>query len=130
MSMIERSQIFIGGGWIASSGTDAITVINPATEEPLATVPRGSAEDVDRAARAAADAFPRWSQSSLQERVAVFEKLARLTEARSDEITRTIVSEVGQPVTTAAISQTAGAVEELDLIAKGPNEIGWAGRIG
>jgi aldehyde dehydrogenase (NAD+) len=130
MSLIERSQIFVGGKWVASTATDAITVVNPATEQPFATVPRGSAEDVDRAARAAADAFPQWSQSSLRERVAVFEKLARLTEARSAEITRTIVSEVGQPVTTAAISQTAGAVEELDLITECLDEICWAEQIG
>lgn len=128
--MIERTQIFIGGKWVASSGTDVITVINPATEEPLATIPRGSAEDVDRAAQAAAAAFPRWSQSSLPERIAVFQKLACLTEARSAEITRTIVSEVGQPATMAAVSQTAGAEEELDLIAECLSEVRWAEQVG
>ncbi|OGA37675.1 MAG: hypothetical protein A3G24_08905 [Betaproteobacteria bacterium RIFCSPLOWO2_12_FULL_62_13] len=85
--VIKRNQIFIDGKWVNSSGCDVITVINPATEEPIATVPRGSAEDVDRAAQAAADAFASWSQSSVQERVEVFAKLARLTEARSEELT-------------------------------------------
>ena len=58
IAMIEHKQIFIDGKWVDSSGTDVLTVINPVTEEPIATVPRGSAEDVDRAAQAAAKAFP------------------------------------------------------------------------
>ncbi len=36
--VIERNQIFVNGKWLESSGTDVITVINPATEEPVATV--------------------------------------------------------------------------------------------
>ena len=50
-------------------------------------------------------------------RARMFARLARLVEVRSAEITRIIVSEVGQPVSSAAKSQTAGAVEELDIIA-------------
>jgi aldehyde dehydrogenase (NAD+) len=126
IQMIERNEIFVGGQWVRSTGNDVITIINPATEAPLATIPRGSAEDVDRAARAAAAVFAEWSQTPIAERSAIFHRLARLTESRADEITRTIVSEVGQPITTAVKSQTAGAVEELDLIAECLPEIAWA----
>jgi len=128
--MIERNQIFINGKWADSSGRDVITVINPATEEPIATVPRGTAEDADRAAQAAAEAFAGWSQSSAHERVEVFTKLARLTEARSQEITRTIVSEVGQPAAMAARTQTAGAAEELRIIAESLRDISWTEQAG
>jgi aldehyde dehydrogenase (NAD+) len=124
--MIECGQIFIDGKWVDSSGTDVITVINPATEEAFATVPRGSADDVERAAKAAAAAFEHWSQSPLEQRVELFQNLARLTETRAAEITRTIVSEVGQAASMAAISQTAGGVEELSLIAECLREITWA----
>jgi len=128
--MIHHKQTFVDGKWIDSSGRDVLTVINAATEEPVATVPRGSAEDVDCAAQAAAKAFPSWSQSSLDERIDIFTKLARLTEARSDEITRTIVTELGYPITFATKSQTAGAVEELDIIAETLREISWTERVG
>ena len=124
--LIERSEIFVGGRWVRSAGNDVITVINPATEAPIATIPRGVAEDVDRAARAAAAAFAAWSQTPVAERAAIFGRLARLTESRTDEITRTIVSEVGQPISSAVNSQTAGAVDELDLIAECLPEIAWA----
>src|SRR3989442_8268115 len=107
--MIEHKQIFIDGKWVDSTRLDVLTVINPATEEAIATVPRGSAEDVDKAAQAAAKAFASWSQSSVEKRVEVFRKLARLTEARSQDITRTIVSELGYPITLATKAQTAGA---------------------
>lgn len=129
-SLIERNEIFVGGRWVRSSGNGRLTVINPATEEPLATIPRGSAEDVDHAARAAASAFPVWSRSTIEERAAFFTRLARLTEARAQEITRTIVAEVGQPISTAVRSQTAGAVEELDLMAECLAEITWAEPVG
>jgi acyl-CoA reductase-like NAD-dependent aldehyde dehydrogenase len=130
MRMIEHTKIFVDGRWIDSSGRDVLTVVNAATEERIATVPRGSAEDVDRAAQAAAKAFPSWSQSPLEKRIEVFAKLARLTEAGSQEITRTIVSELGYPITLATKSQTAGAVEELEVIAETLREIAWEEKIG
>jgi acyl-CoA reductase-like NAD-dependent aldehyde dehydrogenase len=128
--MIERKQIFIDGRWIDSTGSEVLTVINPYTEEPIATVPRGTAEDVDRAARAAAKAFDSWSRSPVEQRIELFRKLARLTEARADELTRTVVSELGYPATWAAKSQTIGAVEELDIIAECLGEIEWVEQIG
>jgi aldehyde dehydrogenase (NAD+) len=128
--LIERNKIFVGGQWVDSAGNDVITVINPATESPIATIPRGTSEDVDRAARAAANAFTSWSQTTVAERSAIFSRLARLTEARADEITRTIVSEVGHPIAHALKSQTTGAVEELDLIASCLPEIAWAEQAG
>ena len=128
--MIQHNQVFIDGKWVDSSGTDVLTVINPVTEEPVATVPRGSAEDVDRAVQAAVKAFPSWSSSPIETRAEIFKKLARLTEARSDAITRTIVSELGYPAVQAAKSQVAGAVEELDLIADTVREIRWVEQVG
>jgi aldehyde dehydrogenase (NAD+) len=123
--MIERKDIFIDGAWVPSSANGFLTVTNPATEQPVAVVPRGTAVDAERAAQAAADAFPSWSQTSVKERADIFSKLARLTEARSEEITRAIVTELGYPITAASRSQVAGAVEELDLIAELLGEIEW-----
>jgi aldehyde dehydrogenase (NAD+) len=127
---IEHNKIFIGGEWVSSGGSDVITVVNPATEEPIATIPRGVADDVDRAAISAAAAFASWSQTSVEERAEIFGRLARLIESQTDEITRTIVNEVGQPISSAVKSQTKGAVEELDLIAKCLPEINWDETVG
>ncbi len=128
--MIKRDKIFIDGAWVNSSGSDVIAVNNPATEEQIATVPRGTSQDVDRAAEAAARAFPAWSQTSVKERVKLFKKLARLTEARAGEITRVMVSEIGYPIAWVAKAQTGGAVEELDIIAECLQQIEWVEQIG
>ena len=128
--MIERDQIFINGKWVASSGDGVISVTSPITEEIVATVPAGSAEDVDLAARAAADAFPAWSQTSVDERVEMLHRLARLTEARAGEITRAVVSEIGQPAKIAQESQGAAAVEDLRSIAESLPGIAWEEQVG
>lgn len=128
--MIKHTHIFINGQWVASGGTESLPVINPATELVIALVPRGVPDDVEHAVQAAARAFPQWAATAPQERAAIFRRLARLTEAHADELTRTMVSELGYPITKARVTQTAGAVEELDIIAQSLSEIQWSETIG
>ena len=128
--MIEHQQIFINGQWIASAGPSVLEVINPATEQLISRVPRGTSEDVDRAARAAALALPGWSTTPAAERAAVFRRLARLTEEHSAELTRTMISELGYPIAKARVTQTAGAVEELDIMADALGQIEWVETVG
>jgi aldehyde dehydrogenase (NAD+) len=128
--VISRNQILINGKWVDSSGEGVLTVVNPATEQPIATVPDGSAEDVDRAVHAAADAFGTWSRSSVEDRVDLLHRIADLLEARSDEITNTIVSEVGEPVTFAAKHQTAAPIAHLRMTAASLSEVEFDEMIG
>jgi aldehyde dehydrogenase (NAD+) len=128
--MIEHKNIYVDGNWVPSISHGVLTVTNPVTEQPVATVPRGGVEDVDNAVHAAVRAFPEWSQTPVEERAATFRKLARLTEKRADEITRTIVTELGYPISLTRKSQVDGAVEELDLIAEVLGEIEWSEQIG
>jgi aldehyde dehydrogenase (NAD+) len=128
--MIERKDIFVNGAWVPSTASDILTVTNPATEQPIAIVSRGTAEDVERAVQAAVRAFPSWSQTTPKQRADIFRKLARVTETRADELTRTIVTELGYPFAAAGKSQVAGAVEELDLIAEFIGEIDWVEQFG
>ena len=128
--LIERRTIFIDGKWQGPAGKEAITVINPATEELFATVPSGTPADVDAAVTAAANALATWSQSSLDERATVLRRMAASIEARAAEITRTIVREVGQPEHLAAQLQTASPAENLRIIADSIDEVAWEERIG
>ena len=128
--VVERNEIFIDGEWRGSAGTESITVINPATEEPFATIPRGTAADVNEAATAAAAALDSWSQSTLEERSAVLERIANLIEARAQDITRTIVSEVGQPEHLAAQLQTASPAQNLRIFAQAVSEVTWEEQVG
>ena len=123
--MIIRDKFYIGGQWVETVGTEDRIVVNPATEEPVARVRRGNAEDVDRAAKAAAAAFEGWSLTSHEERSAIFRKMAQIMERRADEITHTIVSEIGQAISGAKAMQTAGPIRELNLFADLIPEIVW-----
>lgn len=128
--VIERKHNFMGGEWVASSSSEVLAVINPVTEQAFATVPQSTAADVDRAAVAASAAFAPWSRTSAAQRGELFYRLARITEARADEITRTTVNELGYPASHASKNHVAAAVEELDIIARAVSEIAWVERIG
>ena len=50
---LTRDRLYIGGEWVEPAGSGTLEVINPTTEEVIARVPEGTAEDADRAVRAA-----------------------------------------------------------------------------
>jgi acyl-CoA reductase-like NAD-dependent aldehyde dehydrogenase len=91
-------KLYIDGAWQAPSGKGLIDVVNPSTEEVIARVPEGDAQDVSRAVVAAKAAFGKWSQTSVDERADHLGKLAAGLGARMKEIGETIAAEVGMPV--------------------------------
>ncbi len=91
-------QIYLNGQWTASSGSGRLEVTDSATEEVIATIPEGTAADVDAAVAAARAAFEGWSALSTEERAAYLMKIHAGLEARTDEIAETIAREVGMPL--------------------------------
>ena len=71
---------FVGGEWVDAASGETMEVINPATGEVVAEVPRCSAEDVDRAVAAAGAALPAWLDSTPKERSELLHKLADVLE--------------------------------------------------
>jgi aldehyde dehydrogenase (NAD+) len=61
LELHNAGQFYINGEWTSPAVSALLPVVNPATEEVVAEVARGSAEDVDRAVAAARAAFPGWS---------------------------------------------------------------------
>lgn len=108
--MQQHSRFYIGGQWVAPDGNAFIDVENPATETVIARVPEGTATDADRAARAAAAAFPAWAALSGAERGAFLQKIADGLKARQDELGRLIASEVGMPVKLATRVQAGNPI--------------------
>jgi aldehyde dehydrogenase (NAD+) len=90
--------IYIGGAWVPSSGTTTIEVVDAGSEEVMATVPAGTAEDVDRAVAAASAAFEEWSQTPVGDRAKLLGSVAEALEARAEELASTITREVGMPI--------------------------------
>ncbi|TPQ18901.1 aldehyde dehydrogenase family protein [Streptomyces sporangiiformans] len=97
--MKAHDGMYIGGEWRGGIGTQAgIPVVNPADEQLIATVPAGSAEDIDAAVRAARAALPGWAATEPAERGARLAALRDVLVARKDEIAETITAELGSPL--------------------------------
>lgn len=96
--MKAHDGMYIGGEWRAAIGHGRIEVLNPADERPIASVPAGTAEDVDAAVRAARLAFPAWAATAPAERAALIGALRDVLVARKGEIAETITAELGSPL--------------------------------
>lgn len=85
-----RSELFIGGTWQAPASGETYAIVNPATEEPCATVARGDERDVDRAVAAARRAFDEgpWPRMSPHERGRLVWRLGELLTEHVDELAR------------------------------------------
>ena len=73
-------------------------VVNPATEEAIAEVPEGTAEDADRAVEAAQRAFPAWRAVSPGDRVRLLRRVAAAVEEHGEELSRLETHNVGKPI--------------------------------
>ena len=114
--MRQQGQLYVGGEWITSTAERSIAVVNPATEEVIATVPDGTAEDVDRAVRAAREAFPAWSATPAVERARFLAALRDGIARRQSELAATITAEMGAPVKVATNVQTGLPLQVLDFV--------------
>ncbi len=97
----SRHQMFIDGAWTDAASGESAPVINPATEEEIAQVPKGDASDVDRAVAAARAAFDTWSQSTPQDRSKALYAFADAIENDAETLSALEQANVGKPKGTA-----------------------------
>ncbi len=103
--MRQHFNFYIDGQWVAPATPRTLDVINPATEAVAGRISMGSADDVDRAARAARRAFASFSQTTVAERVALLEAVVAEYKRRHADVAAAITEEMGAPVTLAQKSQ-------------------------
>jgi aldehyde dehydrogenase (NAD+) len=94
--LVDDAQL-IGGEWVPALSGETIDVIDPATGETLARVPRGTAGDVDAAVRAAAEAFPAWRDTDATTRGELLLRWVRLIEEHEKDLDRLESQDVGRP---------------------------------
>jgi acyl-CoA reductase-like NAD-dependent aldehyde dehydrogenase len=109
---------FIGGDWTPSTGDTAREIVSPVTGETLATVPDASAEDVERATRAARDAQPAWAALSAWERAAVCHAIADLIVERREPFARELSLEQGKPYAAEALADIDETAENFRIAAE------------
>lgn len=108
-------QLYIDGKWTDSDGDAVLTVLNPATEEVIGTVPEGTVGDVERAIAAARRAFDEgpWPTMSIQERAAALLRYADIMQRRQEELIELNMRECGSTRGFAASTQVLGAIDHV-----------------
>ncbi len=101
----NSTKFYINGAWVDPSTDDTLDVINPATEQPIGTIAMGGHDDVDAAVGAAVGAFDSWSQTTVEDRLALLNKITELLGARSDDLAACISAEMGAPTGLAKAAQ-------------------------
>ena len=95
---VTQYKNYVGGEWYEAVEGGTMEVLNPATGETIAEVPRCTAADVDRAVEAAKKALPEWLETTPRERAEMLLKLADVLEEHRDEIARLESLNVGKPL--------------------------------
>ncbi|MDR7507589.1 MAG: CoA-acylating methylmalonate-semialdehyde dehydrogenase [Armatimonadota bacterium] len=93
---VQEVLNYIGGRWGRAQEASTLDVYNPATGQVIGRVPLSGAAEVDRAVRAAAQAFPSWRRTPPGERVQYLFRLKRLLEENLEDLARTITLECGK----------------------------------
>ncbi|MBX6753120.1 MAG: aldehyde dehydrogenase family protein [Thermorudis peleae] len=98
-TVAQQYKNYIGGEWVEPSGNEVRPDENPAdTREILGLFPRSTAEDVNRAVEAAAEAFKTWRRTSGPQRSAILHKAANILEQRAQEIGEALTREEGKTI--------------------------------
>jgi aldehyde dehydrogenase (NAD+) len=103
--MTDHLKFYIDGAWVDPVAARNLDVINPATEQAVARISLGGAEDVDRAVKAAQRAFISFSRTSRQERIDLLEAILAEYVRRQDEMALAITTEMGAPAALARDAQ-------------------------
>ena len=103
--MLDKRKFYINGEWVNPTKPNDHFIINPANEEQIAVISLGTEDDVNKAIAAAKAAFETFQFSSIDERIAILEKITNLLKERNEEVAQAISDEMGAPLWLARSSQ-------------------------
>ena len=106
-------QLYIDGSWVSPTIAASLPVVNPASEEVVAQVASGSAEDVDRAVAAARAAFAGWSATPAASRALMLGKIHALILERKEQLAQALSLEMGAAIGFARAMQVPLAAEHV-----------------
>jgi acyl-CoA reductase-like NAD-dependent aldehyde dehydrogenase len=110
---LPHKSMIVGGEEVDSKSGELMHVVNPATNEVFATVPRATESDIDRAVEAAAKAFPAWSRTPGAKRTTLMLAFADLLEKNFDELVRAESINSGKPIAFAATPELHHSIEVI-----------------
>jgi aldehyde dehydrogenase (NAD+) len=116
--MKDCRQFYIDGRWVSPTKAHDLKVINPATEEPIATISLGSAADVDRAVAVAKRAFESYSETTIEKRLAFLQRIIEVYQSKIEEMAETISQEMGAPLLLSRAAQAPAGLRHLSEMVK------------
>jgi betaine-aldehyde dehydrogenase len=108
---------FVGGEQVDAVDGSRLDLVDPETGQVFGTAPNSGAEDVDRAYRAAADAFQTWGNTTPAERQRALLRFADLVEQHADELVGLESQNTGKPLSLTASDELPPMVDELRFFA-------------
>ena len=114
---MKKLQNFINGKYVDAVSGKSTEVINPATGAAYATAPLSSAQDVDQATKAAANAFSEWRDSTPSERQKALLKIADAFEARADELVALESENTGKPIALTMSEEIPPMIDQIRFFA-------------
>ncbi len=116
----ERVPALIGGRFEQSGSDEVDPIYDPATGETIALLPYSTPEEIDRAVRAAAEAFPAWANTPVPDRAQVMFRFKALLEDLFEEIARLVTHENGKTLPEAR-GEVRRAIEVVELACGAPS---------
>src|SRR5438034_685730 len=116
--MKDCRYFYIDGKWVSPAKPRDFMVLNPATEQPIATISLGSAADVEKAVGAAKRAFASYAETVVQERVALLERIIEIYRSKLDEMAETISLEMGALISLSRAAQAPAGLAHFSEIVK------------
>jgi betaine-aldehyde dehydrogenase len=127
---MNTEQFFIGGRWVAPTGSGRIAVVDSYTEEPFASVAEGTEADINAAVAAARSAAPGWAAETAEGRGGYLRRIHGALAARAEEVARTITREVGMPIKMSRRMQVGAPLAILESAARHASTFTYEERVG
>jgi aldehyde dehydrogenase (NAD+) len=116
--MRDCRRFYIDGKWVDPIETHDFEVINPASEGGIATISLGGEADVYRAVAAAKRAFESYSETTVQDRLALLTRIVEVYKSKIEEMAQTISQEMGAPISLSRSAQAPAGLAHLLEITK------------
>src|SRR5438477_6171081 len=116
--MKDCRYFYIDGKWVSPAKAHDFIVVNPATEQPIATISLGSAADVEKAVAVAKRAFESYSETTVHERLALLERIIEVYRSKLSEMAETISLEMGAPLSLSRVAQAPAGLAHFSEIVK------------
>lgn len=113
MAEIKEYQLFIDGAWKKSTSGDTIDIVNPSTEEIVARVQNGTADEAIEALKAATKAQKEWKKIPARQRAELLYKFANEIKENTEHLAQLLVKEQGKLLKVARfeVAVTASFIE-------------------